>query len=453
MVETGFPTSLIDLFVKNRSRFQRRSSKKHLPLEISDPQPLLPAPPPSPSSLATSLRVSPARFGDKAIHEDIDGGPYCGSSSIPVGECQSRSDPTPSTKRSNSRNIVEVSVETRDSGAHSSWLVRKDVHKHVDGGGHSGRVLDRVCITEPNVILAAILNLFAVVVLMLWVKKLSVGIILSAFVLLFFEYVGKHTASCLNLKLFWSTNKEFKYLASRFSCSFWFQAKKMQSYEGSEQESMVHEEEKVVVQATESEIEIHNELKSINGDQKLVCPEIEDNDSNKKVVDECKISEGKRKGKHRAELKSKMMKILVPRKLRAPKKEKKEKRNKNKTAESTSEALTTIEGVKSASFEIEDQEKMIQRSKLECIEEDEEKPDYGTTCSIVESARTDNDGNSECIVLILIALSGLVGGRTIAVLVTMAGCFMIKMVKKIRGRLLNLSVIKVSLYQSSGKRR
>ncbi|KAI9102177.1 hypothetical protein K1719_023687 [Acacia pycnantha] len=84
VVETNFPTSLIDTIVKNQSRFQKRNSKNHLPLEISDSQPLLPTPPPSPSSLATSLKVSPIRFIDETIRKDIHGGLYSGCGSILV---------------------------------------------------------------------------------------------------------------------------------------------------------------------------------------------------------------------------------------------------------------------------------------------------------------------------------------------------------------------------------
>ncbi|XP_028772925.1 uncharacterized protein LOC114730071 isoform X2 [Neltuma alba] len=423
VVETGFPTSLIDLFVKNRSRFQKRNSKKHLPMEISDPQPLLPAPPPSPSSLATSLKVSPVRFVCETVREDILEGENSVCSFIPVGECREVFDPMPSRTPSNSADIMKVSVETRDSEVHLSSSVPKDVHKHINGVDDSGRVLDRVCKSKPNMVLATVLNLIAMLVLILSVKKLIVGIILSAFLLLLFEFVGKRTASCLNLKPCRSTNKESRSLVSRVSCSFWFQAEKMQNYTVSEQKSLVHEEEIEVVQATGSEIDIRSELNSINRDQKLVCPEIEEDEPKREVADECKLSEGRRKGKDRAELKSKMMTILVPRKLRATKK-KKEKKSKSK-----SEVLSSMEGVKSTSFEIEDQENVIQRGKLVCVEE-EEKADYGTSCSMVESGRTNSAGNSECILIILIALFGLVGGRTLGVLFTMAGCFMIKMLKR-----------------------
>ncbi|KAK4270831.1 hypothetical protein QN277_019600 [Acacia crassicarpa] len=456
VVETGFPTSLIDLIVKNRSRFQKRNSKKHMPVEISDSQPLLPAPPPSPSSLATSLKVSPVRFVDETIGEDIHGGPSSGCGSIPLGECLEVIHLMPPTTPSISTNIVRISVERNDSELRPSSPVQKDFDRHITGVGDSCRVLNLVWISKPNMVLATILNMVAMVFLILWVKKVTVGTILTAFALLFFEFVGNRAASCLNLKPCWSTKKASRSLISKVTCSFWFQAKKMQNYAVSEQKSMVLEgaanelcsasssiEEIEVVQATEGDIDVRCELNSAHTDQKLVCPEIEDDKPKKEVTDECKISEGRRKGKHGAELKSKMMKIFVPRKLRATKKEKKVK--------SKSEVLSSMEGEKSASIEIEDQEKVIQTSKLVCIEENvKEKADFGTTCSIVaESGRTETkSGNSESIILILIALSGLVGGGTIAVLVTVFSCFMIKIVKNTRGRTLNLSPD-----QSSGKRR
>ncbi|ESW19449.1 hypothetical protein PHAVU_006G126000 [Phaseolus vulgaris] len=52
VVETGFPTSLIDLFVKNRSRFKKHRSKK-------PPPPNVPDPPPPPTSPANSPPPQP----------------------------------------------------------------------------------------------------------------------------------------------------------------------------------------------------------------------------------------------------------------------------------------------------------------------------------------------------------------------------------------------------------
>ncbi|KAI9081622.1 hypothetical protein K1719_036508 [Acacia pycnantha] len=241
VVETGLRTSLIDLIAKNQSRFQKRNSKKHFPLEISNSQPLLPAPPPSPSSLATSLKVSPVRFVDKTIREGIHGGPYSGCGSISAGESLEVIHRMPPTTPSNSTNIVKVSVETSDSEIRPSSSVQKDVDKCITGVGDSSRILNMVWKSKPNMVLAIILNMFAMVLLILWVKKLTVGTILTTFALLFFEFVGKCAASCLNLKPCWSIKKESRSLVLNVTCSFWFQTKKMHNYTVSEQKSMVLE--------------------------------------------------------------------------------------------------------------------------------------------------------------------------------------------------------------------
>ncbi|KAG4946145.1 hypothetical protein JHK87_042152 [Glycine soja] len=75
VVETGFPTSLIDLFVKNRSRFQKHRSKKPPPpppppksLSATDPPP---PPPPSPATSppprVPTFPATPIQQNDTAV--------------------------------------------------------------------------------------------------------------------------------------------------------------------------------------------------------------------------------------------------------------------------------------------------------------------------------------------------------------------------------------------------
>lgn len=281
--------------------------------------------------------------------------------------------------------------------------------------GNFGGVLDKVWKFNVILVLGLVLNLVLVVGLVLWVKKISVGIVLSVFVLLFIDFVAKSVASKLKNVTVLEQGSEIinEGVISEFSSA----------------SSLIEEIE--VVQDREIEMDISgSEVKCIDREEKLGCLEIGEEGLKREVEDECKISEGRGKSRHRAELKSKMVKLFVPRKLRG---KKKEKRGIHK-----SEDLGSMEGVKSASFEIEEQERnVIQRSEVEqlvCIE-DEGRADFGTTCSIVESGRRDSGaGNTECVVLVLIALIGLLGGKTISFLFTMAGCFMIKMVKKVKGR-------------------
>ncbi|KAK2448353.1 ethylene-responsive nuclear protein / ethylene-regulated nuclear protein (ERT2) [Trifolium repens] len=65
VVQTGFPTSLIDLFVKNRNRFKKSSFKKPFRSEIIDPSSSPSPPPPPPPSPVTF----PQPISESPIHE------------------------------------------------------------------------------------------------------------------------------------------------------------------------------------------------------------------------------------------------------------------------------------------------------------------------------------------------------------------------------------------------
>ncbi|MED6120423.1 hypothetical protein PIB30_020775 [Stylosanthes scabra] len=130
VVETGFPTSLIDLFVKNRSRFTRLKSKRPLQHDISDP------PPPPPSTPVPETSTSGNLTPLVTVDDDGDDGGVSGSEEVNrVGEC------------GYSKSVVAASVKLK--------------------------------------------ALLLVVVLMTSVMKLTVGITVSAVTLLFLENVGK----------------------------------------------------------------------------------------------------------------------------------------------------------------------------------------------------------------------------------------------------------------------
>ncbi|MED6193627.1 hypothetical protein PIB30_021278 [Stylosanthes scabra] len=138
VVQTGFPTSLIDLFVKNRSRFAR-TKKPPPPEQISDPPPPPPSPavtpPPSPPILLPSPE-SPRP--DAAIQEEI-------KAAADVGDGAGA--------------VVEFKARNRVAGDAARSLV-------------------------------------VVVVLIACVERLTVGITVSALALLFLEYTAKRTVSC-----------------------------------------------------------------------------------------------------------------------------------------------------------------------------------------------------------------------------------------------------------------
>ncbi|KAL8512637.1 hypothetical protein ACS0TY_018938 [Phlomoides rotata] len=151
VVETGFPTSLIDLFIKNREKLKTPSKKKRRnpPICDADDQlivgssPPFPPPPPSPS-LAGSLTPS---------HSPL----RCHS---PLHNLSVLPPP--------SRCVGEISAVGEKEGD------------------------DERVVADVNNVLFGVLKIFLVVVLALGTKRLAVGITISAFLLLFIEYVGRH---------------------------------------------------------------------------------------------------------------------------------------------------------------------------------------------------------------------------------------------------------------------
>ncbi|XP_057763860.1 LOW QUALITY PROTEIN: uncharacterized protein LOC130985105 [Salvia miltiorrhiza] len=161
VVETGFPTSLIDLFIKNREKLKKPSKRRRQSPPIASPDddvydpviegsPLSCPPPPPPPSLAAS--PSPQRL-----------------SPIP---------PPPS-------NEILCCSRIGQRRRIRARLWRNSAAAAADGGGFDR---DR----DVNGVLIGVSKIFMVVVLALATKRLTVGITISAVLLLFLEYVGKH---------------------------------------------------------------------------------------------------------------------------------------------------------------------------------------------------------------------------------------------------------------------
>ncbi|KAL2467423.1 ethylene-responsive nuclear protein/ethylene-regulated nuclear protein (ERT2) [Abeliophyllum distichum] len=150
VVETGFPTSLVDFAIKNGDKLKKQSKKKRekpplIPLENEHNDPvilqssdILPSPSFTPSS-------SPSR--------------------CPLPSC--------SLLHPKTRDFDEVAVGANESGV--------------------GRRV--VC---ANGVAVAVVKVVLVVVFALGMKKFVVGITISAFLLIFLEYVGKNACGILN---------------------------------------------------------------------------------------------------------------------------------------------------------------------------------------------------------------------------------------------------------------
>ncbi|KAF7151191.1 hypothetical protein RHSIM_Rhsim02G0163100 [Rhododendron simsii] len=175
VVETGFPTSLVDLFVKNRDRLKKPSKKKKKFDQESIPMPNSPSV--SPVSENSELGLPSVRVN-------------LASEKVNLG--------------SSNRFGNEI-VEIEERG-----LV-------VDGGGGGGGE-----VVAANSVLVAILKTFLVVILAMGTKQFVVGITMSAFLLLFMEYAGKHLGWVLKPCL-----ESQKSLVERVVCLFGIKGAKL----------------------------------------------------------------------------------------------------------------------------------------------------------------------------------------------------------------------------------
>ncbi|KAK7319320.1 hypothetical protein RJT34_04039 [Clitoria ternatea] len=161
VLQTGFPTSLIDLFVKNRTRFRKPKPEKPLPLHVSDTPPETPCSSGSPVVCAEPRRTESPKLATGNVCRE-DGVTGSGSESDRIGEL---------SDRSSSKSVI-----------------------------------------------AASLKMFTVVVLIAIANNLTVGITVSAFALTFLENAGKRIVSCP-----YTNVGMIKSLTRRVSCFVWFQ--------------------------------------------------------------------------------------------------------------------------------------------------------------------------------------------------------------------------------------
>ncbi|CAJ1963006.1 unnamed protein product [Sphenostylis stenocarpa] len=350
VVETGFPTSLIDLFVKNRSRFRKHRSRKPPPPDVPDPPP----PPPSPATSPPPPHPEPRVPNPQIEQNDI------------------------------------VSVP------------------------------DQVAECSVNVVL--VVRILMVLIVVASVKRLTVGITVSTFALLLLEYAGRRVVSCSAVESWFQKVRVLK--KERVRGSEFIEIPRL-----SFSEDFSIDEIEVV-----SDVGICCEMRSISGH--VESEMIEECSSHVLEVSECKI-----KGSRSGRFGSKMVKKLVPKKFRGSKKEKKDKMNKEVEDESGSEVSSAVGEDKLPILEIEEENKNTDKSSK--TEQDE--VECGIICSYNEKrvARVGNSGSS--MVLVMIALVGLLLGRFPALVLSMAWCCMIKMVRTLwRSRNVPLNKCSVS---------
>ncbi|KAG6794242.1 hypothetical protein NC652_004640 [Populus alba x Populus x berolinensis] len=435
VVETGFPTSLIDLFHKNRERLKKPTAKKKKrrqqqlqeveeELVISDPIPL---------SSSRDLVDVPEPIQNLENAESFD-------------DCELVSQLLP---------VVE-GVDDVDNVT----------------------VTDKKCWDEKEKrLLFVVLKMFLVLVLGLSTKGLVVGITMSAFVLIFLEYVGKHVLCFLKLCL--SVELVLQPFVERVSSAF-FMLKRVRKCEDSSKGLIIQEidqEEAVsgvdscdLIETLEMKSSVE-EIQAVEFNFDMIVP-VEENrgaesrmdllscDGKKmRIVEIEEYRSGvlvcEKEESRNSKIRRKIIQKLVPKKLRAVKKAKK---NDDKEPDFGSESSSCwgddegrIEGREDGDKQgFENKGKALLPELLEEEEEEEginerqgKEPYQGISSSstgwqakmevvVVEKGKTEKKGSSDYLILFFVALAGLVGGRSLSLVLTLASCLMIKLIARYR---------------------
>ena len=273
-------------------------------------------------------------------------------------------------------------------------------------------------IGSPEAVFLAAIRVFAVAALALSTKKLVIGVTLSAFVLLFLEFVGKRLVLRL-MRPFGSEDKD-----------------------EDEDEEFVAVRELVVVDETGSQSSAEGIEASAAGnsrDEEAFGPDLELLSRDRKwgfldsncqeqereqvlVVDNSKISSTS--SSKRAKIRKKIISNFVPKKLRSSKKSKK---------------LNVLVEV----FEEQEEEEAQEGRESGAIgakENCEEIEEDGAEEAIESSAVSVEDGDGRggvggrgenwaaVTMLLVVALLGLFGGRIFALLLTIVWCFAMKLI-------------------------
>lgn len=419
VVETGFPTSLIDLFVKNRDRLKKKNSK--INKSAKNGNQIRPASPPSPL-----LPVPESSVGSGSPVFDGDDSP------IPASEIKEEVMPE----------IVEV-VPERDEVTESLC---------EDLGDH-GRAVYRVLL-KGFVVVA--------VVLAMSTKGLALAITISAFVLILADSLCKRFVRFL--KPCGTAKVSLESLIQRVLQVSWIR-KGLLLFKNMApcKQGVVAEEEATVDQLiAESEIQIAEPLFVTNEDQYVgeivsIGPQLEllsrdrrwgflykhkEVKELKEDMDEGQVLAAGNLRSRSAKVKAKIIKKLLPKKLRNSKKDKKKREMKDR--ESSSEVSS---GLGDDVFDIieeqyepengKEQERESNHSSSmlsllpeeQCQEQvlDKESPVLNEL-SPTKMGGKEKEWNWGYLSLLVIVLAGLAGGRVVALAVTVSWCFTLKLI-------------------------
>lgn len=420
VVQTGFPTSLVDLFVKNRDRLKKHSKKKSQsepPMEISRPMNVTPPPP-----CYTNMKVNSSSGSQENVRTNK-------IKRTPVEELA----------------VVEQCVgDDRDFG--------------VGGADADGSKKGRVVM--------AVLRVFLVVVLALSSKRLAVGITKSAFLLLFLEFVG--TRVLVHLRPCSKARTVFDCFVERVKLWCFCKGKKdadvssLEEIKRFEKDSARGSGDGGACDSSIEEIEVvdpkcvvFTPVEEIGSERKNL--EVESGDRRVKILEELEkkeriVDENENKNEDKVDVslckkeQSRRAKLRANFKKFVPKKLCKKKDQKCKEKE-----MDWSRGVCSSAVE----DKVPEQRNCDKLEQDVEE-DSSQSLSVKEeescqgeeffdesqaeakmivdeeSVETKRKGNSAYLILCLIVLAGLVGGRVLALVLTVSWCFALKLVAKLR---------------------
>ncbi|XP_038893606.1 uncharacterized protein LOC120082488 [Benincasa hispida] len=403
VVETGFPTSVVDLFVKHRDRLRKHSARRKLKKKLSKNE--------FHDSIAQLSSSTPQSHPSEI------------NSSGSLGSCVLRGN-----LEIEDLKVLDEARECRDRGCE---LIQDRTEMCVVGGDGAG----------GNGVCLFVLKIFVVAVLALSAKKLVVGITLYAFLLFLLEFVGERAVRFL--KPCTHGKVALRFLIQKVSKHLWIGKDDLVTQDSRNCEGEPVTE--VPLDAFLNESQLSSSIEEIQ----LVEPEFDAGVTPKGVEDEkrrldflgdekenkdggdlqvCENQRGIRRKQNR-----RMFEKLVRRKSSN---QAIEKKNNPEELEFRSDRLDkdSIEEQENETLEKEqDQDREIR--SIFC--EDEQQRLAMEAAESCEVHGIEREGSLSYAILVLIVLAGLFGGRFLAVVLTTACCFMIKLNEIARRKSLN----------------
>ncbi|KAJ9163193.1 hypothetical protein P3X46_022891 [Hevea brasiliensis] len=450
VVETGFPTSLVDLFVKNRDRFKKPIKKKKKQQQQQQQQ-------------RQQQHNQPREVEELVISDTIPLANTRELSVEPVNINKKRQSPENLEGQGKNVNRCEVLVgEDRNLDYNQGVKECGDVDDaNLGSNGKDKRFLFLV------------LKMFVVVILALSTTRLAIGITMSTSLLIFLEYYGKHLLCLLKtcLLVLLLLNRRVVSLF-RLKKDLWVSKKASINAEKDGSASDYCDlAENLEPNPPVKEIHVVEPTPNMVGrdeaNGRIENPTIYDllnYDKSWDNVDEALEAKNDERGalicgKERSQsckIRRKFIKKLVPKKLLSVKKGKKGKKEADFSSEVSS---CSWREDKLCRGEDTGEQSDLDRQDLSCkgkltllqlMEEEKEKERFRTggkeefehTSSISSQALqtkpemivveervdTERGGSSGYLVLFLIVLAGLVGGRMLALVITVGSCSMLKLV-------------------------